>query len=123
MSRSIRIYAVGTETEEPTPPVDIPCIRRCRRQALLRRMEQGLRRGIPQEKVGIVKQERAGNKAFREAMPTLAGHDNIRDFIACVAGGMLSEIINANEGAKFLYAAQVASGALNRDTARQKRSS
>ena len=122
MSRSIRIYAVGTETEEPTPPVDIPASA----DAAVRRCYDEWNKAYAEEyprKKSDYEAGRAGNKAFREAMPTLAGHDNIRDFIACVAGGMLSEIINANEGAKFLYAAQVASGALNRDTARQKRSS
>ena len=42
-------------------------------------------------------------------MPDLAGHENIRDFIACVTQGM---VIGAIDSIKLLYAAQVAIGAL-----------
>ena len=44
--------------------------------------------------------------AYRGAMPDLSGYENIRDFIACTAQGMLLEAIDSIEGAKFLYAAQ-----------------
>jgi hypothetical protein len=47
-------------------------------------------------------------KAFRAAMPFLTGSENIRDFIACVAHGMLIEAIEGPAGARLLYAAQVA---------------
>jgi hypothetical protein len=47
-------------------------------------------------------------KAFRAAMPSLSGSENIRDFIACVAHGMLIEAIAGSNGARLLYAAQVA---------------
>jgi len=53
----------------------------------------------------------AGNvsgEAYREAMPPLMGARNIRDFIACVAHGMLLHVFEANEASKLLYAAQVA---------------
>jgi hypothetical protein len=46
--------------------------------------------------------------AYRRVMPTLNGQDNIRDFIACVANGMLLGAIDGNRGARLLYAAQVA---------------
>jgi hypothetical protein len=49
--------------------------------------------------------------AFRNAMPFLTGYANIRDFIACVAHGILLEAIDSKLGAKLLYAAQVALGA------------
>jgi hypothetical protein len=51
---------------------------------------------------------RAADKAYREAMPPLSGHQNILDFIACTAHGMLIEAINENACAKLIYAAQVA---------------
>ena len=54
----------------------------------------------------------AGAKAFRGAMPPLSGYENIRDFIACVAYGMLIEAIRHNDGSQLLYAAQVATSAL-----------
>jgi hypothetical protein len=49
-----------------------------------------------------------GKNAYRQAMPPLSGHDNIRDFIACTAHGMLIDAIDGAEGARLLYAAQVA---------------
>ena len=46
-------------------------------------------------------------------MPPLSGHENICDFIACVAHGILIEAISGSDGARLLYAAQVAHTALN----------
>jgi hypothetical protein len=56
--------------------------------------------------------EIAAAKAFRQAMPLLCGYDNICDFIACAGYGMLVGAIKEENGNKFLYAAQVALGAL-----------
>jgi hypothetical protein len=49
-----------------------------------------------------------GNHGYRKAMPRLSGYENIRDFIACVAYGMLIGAIDGDDGTKLLYAAQVA---------------
>lgn len=46
--------------------------------------------------------------AYREAMPPLTGPDNIRDFIACVAQGILVGAIDGSQSSKLIYAAQVA---------------
>ena len=46
--------------------------------------------------------------AFCKAIPPLRGRANIREFIDCVAHGMLINIIQPNQGSKLLYAAQVA---------------
>jgi hypothetical protein len=51
-------------------------------------------------------------KAFCKAMPQLSGQENIRDFIACVAYSMLIKAITGPEGARLLYAAQVANSAV-----------
>lgn len=59
--------------------------------------------------------------AYRNAMPDLAGYENIRDFIACAAHGMLIGAVDPIEGPKFLYAAQVAIGALRHQPKDQKR--
>jgi hypothetical protein len=56
----------------------------------------------------------AGSKAFRESMPVLDGQDNIRDFIACAAHGVLIGTIDTKRGNRLLYAAQVALSALRR---------
>ena len=55
------------------------------------------------------------NHAYRNALPPLSGYDNICDFIACVAHGMLIGAIQEKNGAKFLYAAQIALGAVRRE--------
>jgi len=60
-------------------------------------------------------------QAYFNAMPDLSGHENIRDFIACVAQGMLIGAIDPIEGPKLLYAAQVAIGALRLQPKDQKR--
>jgi len=51
------------------------------------------------------------DEAYRGTLPPLAGHENICDFIACVAHGMLIGAISESCGTKLLYAAQVANGA------------
>ncbi|MGA2674236.1 MAG: hypothetical protein ABSE99_13520 [Terracidiphilus sp.] len=45
---------------------------------------------------------------YRDAMPPLSGYENIRDFIACTAHGILVGAIDATDASKLLYAAQVA---------------
>jgi hypothetical protein len=50
----------------------------------------------------------AANKAFRNAMPVLVGYENIRDFIACTAHGILLDAINGEQATKLLSAARVA---------------
>lgn len=46
-------------------------------------------------------------------MPPLSTRDSCRDFIACIAQGMLLGAIPEKEGGKLLYAAQVALAAAN----------
>ena len=56
--------------------------------------------------------EVSAEEAYRNALPDLAGYENIRDFIACVTHGMVIGVIDSIDGPKLLYAAQVAIGAL-----------
>ena len=46
--------------------------------------------------------------AYRNAMPLLAGYEGARDFVACVAHGILIGAIPENNAGQLLYAAQVA---------------
>jgi len=46
--------------------------------------------------------------AYRRVMPPLSGAENIRDFVACVAHGMILGAFTGPTGARLLYAAQVA---------------
>lgn len=61
----------------------------------------------------IVARTPAG-EAYRKAMPPLVGYENIRDFVACLAYGMLNNILRADEGTKLLYAAQVAQASVRK---------
>jgi hypothetical protein len=58
--------------------------------------------------------EKNAAKAYREAMPPLSGSENIRNFIACVAQGLLRKVFNSSESTQLLYAAQVATSASKR---------
>jgi hypothetical protein len=53
----------------------------------------------------------AAQRAYCQAMPPLSGCENIRNFIACVAHGMLVEVFTGPESTRLLYAAQVANTA------------
>ena len=55
--------------------------------------------------------ESEGAAEFRRAMPPLVGQGNIREFIACVAYGMMIRAFDSTDGARLLYAAQCAVGA------------
>jgi hypothetical protein len=46
--------------------------------------------------------------AYCKALPPLAGYENIRNFIACVAHGILINAIPQKRANQLLYAAQVA---------------
>ncbi len=50
--------------------------------------------------------------AYCKAMPPLAGYENIRDFLACAAHGILIEAIPEKRANQLLYAAQVALASL-----------
>ena len=47
-------------------------------------------------------------EAYRAALPPLTSRENCRDFIACVAQGLLLGAIAEKDGGKLLYAAQIA---------------
>ena len=49
-----------------------------------------------------------GGEAYRALLPPLTSRDNCRDFIACIAHGMLLGAIADKNAGKLLYAAQVA---------------
>lgn len=59
-------------------------------------------------------------EAFRAALPPLIGRDHCRDFIACVAHGILLGAIDHKIAGKLLYAAQVAIVACSVDEKAQR---
>jgi hypothetical protein len=60
------------------------------------------------------------DKAYCKAMPSLSGYENIRDFVACTAYGMLIRVFLDDHAAKLLYAAQVAGSVEHRQSSRSK---
>jgi hypothetical protein len=52
--------------------------------------------------------------AYFNAMPLLSGEDNIRDFIACVTHGIITDVLPNERCGQILYAAQVALAAQQR---------
>lgn len=57
-----------------------------------------------------------GKEAFRKSMPCLTSRNDIREFIACVAQGMLLDVFFCDEAPKLLAAAKAAVGALPRES-------
>ena len=99
--------APAAEIPAPTgTPSANPAIARCR-QAYETARRNELKNGRKDYEA-----KDAGGEAYRRAMPPLSGYENIRDFIACVAHGMLIGAIGYIDGAQYLYAAQVATSAL-----------
>ena len=58
--------------------------------------------------------EKHGKAAYSQAMPDLIGYDNIQNYVACVAKGLLLELFGNDEASRLLYAAQVALTACRR---------
>lgn len=60
------------------------------------------------------------SRAYRNAMPLLAGSEGVRNFVACVAHGILIGAINKEQSGPLLYAAQVALGSIQREARSMK---
>jgi hypothetical protein len=102
MSNSTQTLSVPPEAGALCPVTENPAIARCR-DAYVRAYQAAKNKGK-----GNVFAELDAEKAYRKALPPLSGHQNICDFIACIAHGMLIGTIDGADGARLLYAAQVA---------------
>jgi hypothetical protein len=104
VSTDLLRVAVPKLGEESTPVSSNPVVTRC--------CDAGTRayRSVFAKKNNAFDASAAASEAFRLAMPPLTGTENIRDFIACVAHGMIIGAIRSGDGARLLYAAQVAAG-------------
>jgi|CZKF01.1.fsa_nt_gi hypothetical protein len=111
MTEVIESTPAPSEAVDPNVFLENPAVARCMRA-----------------RIRVFREERAKNKdeydsnkaaiqAYRNAMPSPSGYENIRDFIACVARGMLIGVINNKDSTMLLYAAQVASGTALRQPA------
>jgi hypothetical protein len=56
----------------------------------------------------------AAGVAYRKVLPPLSDTESIRDFVACVAQGLLLQAIEEKAVGKLIYAAQVALSAASR---------
>ncbi|MGO9323902.1 MAG: hypothetical protein ACLP07_05025 [Terracidiphilus sp.] len=52
--------------------------------------------------------EKAGNKAYLKAVPSLSGYKNICDFIACINYASMTGVVTHNEAAHYLANARIA---------------
>jgi broad specificity phosphatase PhoE len=89
-------------SEESTPIQENPAVARCYSEW------QRVYRAEKDKGEFWTDAAKAANRAYRKVMPSLSGQENIRNFVACVAHGMLLGAIEGKDGTKLLYAAQVA---------------
>ena len=103
----LQLVQASDEAASPEPegavPARNPAVQRC---ILAYNTALALAR---ERKKDAYDSRKAAKHAYREAFPPLMGRKNVRDFIACVAYAMLTEIMTESEGTRFLYAARVAS--------------
>ena len=97
---------IPDEADSSSPAIANPAIARCA-QAWRKVRRCWLEHGKTEAVVAA-----NAAKAYRANLPPLTSRDNCRDFIACVAHGMLLGAIPEANGGKLLYAAQVALGAV-----------
>ena len=100
-----------TEAEQAPGAASIPPQSNAAVQRCCEARERSVRKSIA-GKVSSYDTKQRASQAFFNAMPHLTDYDSIRDFIACIAHGMVIDAVPPMEGPKYLYAAQVAVGAL-----------
>jgi hypothetical protein len=119
---SIESTPAPASAPNPEPPQASAAIRRCCaawRRAYKASMEENDDEDGPNKYLAALE---AGD-AYRGAMPLLSGYENICDFIACTAHGILVGAIQRERSGQLLYAAQVALGALRSEPKPQKSAS
>ncbi len=96
----------GNNQSAPAQSARTPVVQRCcdaRDRSILESRAMNLSEAKTRER---------SQDAYLDAMPDLAGYQNIRDFIACVSYGVISGDISPINSPGYLYAAQVAISAL-----------
>jgi hypothetical protein len=114
MTEAIETIAAPSAVEQPIAVPENPAIARCMNGWTCAYKMEKAKKNDHYEAV------RKGNLGYRKAMPRLSGYENIRDFIACTAHGMLIGAIDGDDGARLLYAAQVALGTVRRQPVPEK---
>jgi hypothetical protein len=102
MTEDIQTIPTPCGMYEPIAAAANPAVARCL-NAWARANKAELAKGKNRSAASI-----EADRAYLDALPPLAGDDNIRDFIACVAHAMIVHIFPDNAATRLLYAAQVA---------------
>jgi hypothetical protein len=114
MSEAIETTPAPTEAEAPTYPEN-PAVAHCMK-VWDRVIQEEMANGKSKFCASV-----EARQPYRDAMPSLFGYENICNFIACVARGMLIGAIRGEDSTKLLYAAQVALATVPRQPAAPKR--
>lgn len=101
------------ETPQISPAHSNPAVARC-----CAAWDQVYKQARAQGKGDLFSGMDAG-KAFRLNLPALDSVEAVRDFIACVAQGILLGAITGADGSRLVYAAQVANTSLRRRNRKQ----
>ena len=105
MTEASQTIPATSAAEEPTAGQENPAVARC-----MAAWARAYKANIKNE----FDASRAAAQAYRDAMPRLYGYENICNFIACVAHGILIGAIDKKNDTKLLYAAQVALSSVHR---------
>ena len=117
VTETTEITPATSELEKPAAAPENPAVARCMK-AWIRTFKEARANDKSEYEASKV-----AIQAYRNAMPSPWSYESIRDFIACVARGMLTGIFVGEDSTKLLYAAQVAYGMSLRQPAPQKRTS
>jgi hypothetical protein len=95
-------------------PLDNPAVARC-----IRAWHRAYKKEVAdleiEEDESHYPAQKAGNTAYLNCLPPLAGRENIRNFIACVTQALVLDVLARFEVTPLLYAAQVAASAAGRE--------
>jgi hypothetical protein len=112
------VEAIPLPPRQPKPKQSRAAIKRC--CAAWQRAYDAFMEGKQGSSVEKAYAKHKAAPAYCEAMPTLAGYESIRDFIACAAHGILIDKIPEKKATQLLYAAQVALSSLKQEPKPQR---
>jgi hypothetical protein len=101
MSSAIPSPIATSPEDGPAPSRENPCVARC-----CNAWERAYQAIAAESKSDYFCRIDAA-VAYRNSMPSLSGFVSARDFVACVAHGLLIGAIPADQATKLLYASQV----------------
>ena len=96
---------------DPHPLQTRPAYKRC--MAAWQRTFNKAMEGTEGTEIDAVCAADEAGESYCKAMPLLSGYENIRDYIACAAHGMLIGAIRPYRSPQVLYAAQLALASFN----------